>query len=103
MEKSPRASPPACQPASLRAGFKSVTRFTLAGQPGPARINRAKIGPGQNGPGWPVLTSLAATGGRAADFEPGELHRDHLVPILAPIDIRRTWFVSSLLPNDAGD
>ena len=52
MEKSPR------KPASLRAGFKSVTRFTLAGQPGPACINRAKIGPGQNGPGWPVLTSL---------------------------------------------
>ena len=52
------------QPASLRAGFKSVTRFTLAGQPGPACINQAKIGSGQNGLGWPVLTSLDRYGVR---------------------------------------
>jgi len=46
------------QPASPWAGPKKVARFTMSGQPGPARLIRAKIGPGQNGPGWPVLTPL---------------------------------------------
>jgi len=46
------------QPASPRTGPKNVTRFTMSGQPGPTRLIRAKIGPGQNGPGWPVLTPL---------------------------------------------
>jgi len=58
MEKNLRASPLARQPASPRAGSKNLTRFTLSGQPGPTRKRRAKIGPGRNGPGWPVLTSL---------------------------------------------
>ena len=57
-QKNWRASPPARQPASPRAGPKKVARFTVSGQPGPTHLIRAKIGPGQNGPGWPVLTPL---------------------------------------------
>jgi len=56
-----RASPPARRPATPRAGPKKTTHFALSGQPGPAHLKRAKNGPGQNGPGWPVLTPLPSS------------------------------------------
>jgi len=58
MRKNWRAGPPARQPASPRAGLRNATRFTMSDKPGPARLIRAKNGPGQNGQGWPVLTPL---------------------------------------------
>ena len=53
-----RAGPPARRAATPRAGPKKTAHFALTGQPGPAHLKRAKNGPGQNGPGWPVLTPL---------------------------------------------
>jgi len=61
MRKNWQADPPTRQPASPRAGLRNATRFTMSGQPGPARLIWAKKGPGQNGPGWPVLTPLDST------------------------------------------
>ena len=58
MRKNWRAGPPARQPAG-RAQKRNP--FYHSGQPGPPRLIRAKNGPGQNGPGWPVLTPLNKT------------------------------------------
>jgi len=42
-------------------GPGSETQTVLPCRASPARLIRAKNGPGQNGPGWPVLTPLHTT------------------------------------------
>ena len=51
MRKNWRAGPP-------NRGPGSETQPVLPCRASPARLIRAKNGPGQNGPGWPVLTPL---------------------------------------------